>query len=105
MGSILQTKKRYVGHMYETPRDLEPVLDAKGIELVRRDSCPAVGKILHRALCTLFAARSLTAVREYVQRQFLRILANRVSVQVWHERKFFFEKKSNIVTILKFEKF
>lgn len=82
MGSILQTKKRYVGHMYETVRDTAPLLDTKGIELVRRDSCPAVAKILHRSLTTLFESRSLSAVREYVQRQFLRILANRVSVQV-----------------------
>jgi DNA polymerase zeta len=84
MGSILQTKKRYVGHMHETVRDVVPTLDSKGIELVRRDSCPAVGKMMHRCLTTLFSTRSLTAVREYVQRQFLRILANRVSVQVSH---------------------
>ena len=82
MGSILQTKKRYVGRMFETPRDETAVLDAKGIELVRRDSCPAVAKMLRCSLCTLFESRSLTAVREYVQRQFTRMLANRVSLQV-----------------------
>ena len=42
---ILQTKKRYVGFSYETPQQLEPKYDAKGIETVRRDGCPAVAKV------------------------------------------------------------
>lgn len=42
---ILASKKRYVGHMYESPDQAEPVFDAKGIETVRRDGCPAVGKV------------------------------------------------------------
>ena len=40
-----QTKKRYVGYMYETPDQKEPVFDAKGIETVRRDGCPAMAKV------------------------------------------------------------
>lgn len=43
--SILQTKKRYVGYMYETPDQKEPIYEAKGIETVRRDGCPAVAKV------------------------------------------------------------
>ena len=43
---VLQTKKRYVGYMYESPDQLEPVFDAKGIETVRRDSCPAVSMVI-----------------------------------------------------------
>lgn len=42
---MLQTKKRYVGYMYESLDQKEPVFDAKGIETVRRDSCPAVSKV------------------------------------------------------------
>ena len=45
MGSVLQTKKRYAGYMYESPTQTEPVYDAKGIETVRRDSVPAVSKV------------------------------------------------------------
>ena len=44
MPCILQTKKRYVGMKYETLHS-EPQFDAKGIETVRRDSCPAVTKV------------------------------------------------------------
>lgn len=42
---MLQTKKRYVGYMYEIRDQKEPVFDAKGIETVRRDTCPAVAKV------------------------------------------------------------
>lgn len=42
---VLQTKKRYVGYMYESLDQKEPVFDAKGIETVRRDGCPAVSKV------------------------------------------------------------
>lgn len=43
---FLQTKKRYVGYMYESPDQEKPVYDAKGIETVRRDGCPAVAKVI-----------------------------------------------------------
>lgn len=43
--SILQTKKRYVGYMYESVDQTEPIYEAKGIETVRRDGCPAVAKV------------------------------------------------------------
>ena len=42
---ILQTKKRYVGYMYESRDQEKPVYDAKGIETVRRDGIPAVVKV------------------------------------------------------------
>lgn len=32
--------------MYESADQKEPVYDAKGIETVRRDGCPAVAKVL-----------------------------------------------------------
>lgn len=42
---MFQTKKRYVGYMYESPSQTTPTYDAKGIETVRRDGCPAVAKV------------------------------------------------------------
>ena len=45
MPCILQTKKRYIGYMYESIDQKEPAFDAKGIETVRRDSCAAVSKV------------------------------------------------------------
>ncbi len=47
---IMVTKKRYVGYKYESVDQKEPVFDAKGIETVRRDSCPAVAKIMEKSI-------------------------------------------------------
>jgi DNA polymerase zeta len=76
---VLVSKKRYAGAMYETPGQAAPSFDAKGIETVRRDACPAVAKVLERTLRTLFATADLSAVRRCLERQWGRILAGRVS--------------------------
>lgn len=60
---ILQTKKRYVGYSYENPQQTVPIFDAKGIETVRRDACPAVNKILERVIRILFTTGNLSQVR------------------------------------------
>ncbi|KAK2856635.1 hypothetical protein Q5P01_005370 [Channa striata] len=78
---VLQTKKRYVGYMYESLDQKEPVFDAKGIETVRRDSCPAVSKILERSIKLLFETRDISQVKHFVQRQCVKILDGRASMQ------------------------
>lgn len=47
--SVLESKKRYVGFKMESIDEI-PSFDAKGIETVRRDGCPAVQKMLERVL-------------------------------------------------------
>lgn len=42
-----------------------PGFDAKGIETVRRDTCPAVAKTMERSLRLLFATRDLSEVTPY----------------------------------------
>ncbi|XP_034253905.1 uncharacterized protein LOC117652853 [Thrips palmi] len=78
---ILQTKKRYVGFMYESPDQAEPVYEAKGIETVRRDGCPAVAKMLEKSLKILFETRDVSSVKAYVSHQFSKILAGRANIQ------------------------
>lgn len=56
---MLQTKKRYVGYMYESLDQKNPVFDAKGIETVRRDGCPAVAKVTSIPKLLFFFAQSL----------------------------------------------
>nr|VZI49140.1 unnamed protein product [Spirometra erinaceieuropaei] len=51
---ILEAKKRYVGYAYESAEQATAVFDAKGIETVRRDSAPFVGKVLESSLRLLF---------------------------------------------------
>ncbi|KAF7233363.1 hypothetical protein EG68_05930 [Paragonimus skrjabini miyazakii] len=51
---LLEAKKRYVGYAYESPTQTVPTFDAKGIETVRRDGCPFVGKVLEETLRMMF---------------------------------------------------
>lgn len=55
--------------------------DAKGIETVRRDSCPAVAKIVEQSLRILFTSADVSLVKKYVERQWKRILSGRVSIK------------------------
>lgn len=47
MGCVLETKKRYAGWMFESETD-DGQLDSKGIETIRRDTCPIVAKVCLR---------------------------------------------------------
>lgn len=67
---MLLSKKRYVGYAYESPAQAEPKFDAKGIETVRRDTCPAVQKMMEKSLRMLFTDPDLSAIKAYVQVQF-----------------------------------
>ncbi|KAL0967344.1 hypothetical protein UPYG_G00251070 [Umbra pygmaea] len=78
---VLQTKKRYVGYMYESLDQKDPVFDAKGIETVRRDACPAVSKILERSIKLLFESRDISQVKQFVQRQCAKVLEGKASMQ------------------------
>lgn len=59
---FLLTKKRYVGYSYESPDQEAPTFDAKGIETVRRDTCPAVAKILEKSIRIMFEHQDVTKV-------------------------------------------
>ncbi|KJE92975.1 DNA polymerase zeta catalytic subunit [Capsaspora owczarzaki ATCC 30864] len=77
---VLQAKKRYVGASYEFDEQREFVFDAKGIETVRRDGCKAVSKTLEKSLKILFRSANLSRVKAYVQRQFRKLLEERVAL-------------------------
>ncbi|KAL2730715.1 DNA polymerase zeta catalytic subunit isoform X5 [Vespula squamosa] len=79
--SILQTKKRYCGYMYETSDQKSPEYFAKGIETVRRDGCFAVSKILEKSLKILFDTSDISLIKMYILRQFNKILCRRVSIE------------------------
>eukprot|EP01032_Pedospumella_encystans_P008332 gene8332-9904_t len=63
---VLVTKKRYVGNMYETVTQVIPHFEAKGIEVVRRDQCPAVVKMQEKALRMLFETLDISKVKSYI---------------------------------------
>ena len=78
---VLLAKKRYVGFKYETKNQIVPDFDAKGIETVRRDGTPAEQKIEEQALKILFRSADLSRVKSYFQRQCMKIMKGKVSVQ------------------------
>ena len=78
---ILQTKKRYVGYMYESVEQNRPNFDAKGIETVRRDGIPLGSKVLEKTLRLLFESEDLSQVKKYVQLQFSKVMIGRTSLQ------------------------
>ncbi|TKY61502.1 DNA polymerase zeta catalytic subunit [Spatholobus suberectus] len=90
---FLLTKKRYVGYSYESPDQIEPVFDAKGIETVRRDTCGAVAKIMEQSLRLFFEHQDLLEVKTYLQRQWKRILSGRFCL-----KEFIFAKEVRLGT-------
>ncbi|KAF3967331.1 hypothetical protein CMV_008664 [Castanea mollissima] len=77
---LLLTKKRYVGYSYESLEQFEPVFDAKGIEIVCRDTCGAVSKTLEKSLRLFFEHQNTFELKAYLQRQWSWILSGRVSL-------------------------
>ncbi|KAK2976052.1 hypothetical protein RJ640_024780, partial [Escallonia rubra] len=81
---FLLTKKRYVGYSFESPDQVKPVFDAKGIETVRRDTCGAVSKTMEQSLRLFFDHQDInkaSCVKAYMLRQWKRILSGRISIQ------------------------
>ena len=78
---VLLAKKRYVGFKYESKDQIVPDFDAKGIETVRRDGTPAEQKIEEKALKILFRSANLSHVKSYFQRQCMKIMKGKVSIQ------------------------
>lgn len=70
---VLIAKKRYVG-MAATCAGAKPTFDAKGIETVRRDTCPYAAYALERCLRVFFNSKDLSRVRRCAQRAFSRAL-------------------------------
>ena len=78
---LLMAKKRYAGFSYETSDQTEPKFDAKGIETVRRDTCPIVAKILEHSLKLFFRTNEIDKVRKFVLDQCAKLFTENVSLQ------------------------
>jgi DNA polymerase zeta len=88
--SILVTKKRYVGYSFESPSQKVAHLDAKGIEVVRRDQCLATTKMQEKCLRILFETRDLSQVKSYLYTQWAKMLQGGDSLLM---RDFIFAKE------------
>jgi DNA polymerase zeta len=76
---ILASKKRYVGYKLEKITDTVPVIEAKGIEIVRRDGCEAVRDIMMKSLEIIFETKDLSQLKEYLQKTWSKIMHGHVN--------------------------
>jgi len=67
--------------MYESVDQKEPIFDAKGIETVRRDTCKAVSTMLEKTIRIMFETKDASSVKQYTQRQWMKILKGRANMQ------------------------
>eukprot|EP01084_Bolivina_argentea_P177200 306479_1 len=86
--SILLSKKRYVGLMYENSENDSPIIDAKGIEMIRRDSCPIVKEIMKNILNIIFKQKNVSQIKKYLINIWSKILSNKISLN-----KYIFNKE------------
>jgi len=78
---LLMGKKRYAGLMYEKNNDNEiklSYLDAKGIELVRRDNCPIAKSVQKDVLDALMYKIDKELACEYVHEHMKKIVNNTI---------------------------
>lgn len=73
---LLVAKKRYVGLKFDTPDDA-PVIDAKGLEVVRRDGCSLMVRTMNATIRLLFA-KDLSRLRRYLESVWTRMMEGRV---------------------------
>ena len=66
---------------YETPQQGEPTLDAKGVEIVRRDGCQVASKILERCVKILFEFKDVSRVRDYFSKQCVKLSAGKLNIK------------------------
>ena len=86
---IFNAKKHYAGYKYEDLSSLESVkdksaitlLDTKGLENVRRDSCNIVSKIVEKIIKILFDEKDLSKVKQYLYQCFDKIIKGKVIIK------------------------
>ncbi|KAJ2077272.1 DNA polymerase zeta, partial [Coemansia sp. RSA 988] len=77
---VLLTKKRYMGWVFSSEEQVEPLLEAKGMELVRRDGCVATQRVLEGSINTLFETNDLSLLKTYIQDRVTEIMRGEVPV-------------------------
>ena len=84
---IFSAKKHYAGYKYEDKNSFDSIknkksaislLDTKGLENVRRDSCNLVCKIVEKIIKILFDEKDLSKVKKYLFECFDKIIKGKV---------------------------
>lgn len=77
---LLFSKKRYAGLMYTRP-DKSDYIDAKGIQLVRRDNANFVREISKKVLDMIMYKQEIVEAIQYVQEEAQRLLDHKVPIE------------------------
>lgn len=77
---MLFAKKKYCARVFETP-DGPPKLDAKGLAVVRRDTCDFVARVMRDTLNALMLDRSIPKARQIVGEAVTQLVENRVPIE------------------------
>ncbi|KRX05340.1 Ribonuclease H-like domain [Pseudocohnilembus persalinus] len=84
---IMVAKKRYVGYKYESADD-KPVLEGKGIEIVRRDGCKAISKIMKKCIDMLFNNMNVSDVKQYLEKKW-----GKINNQIYNTQNYIIQKE------------
>jgi len=76
---LLKGKKRYAGHKFEP--GLQPKLDVKGFECVRRDFAPIVSKTQKEVLIRLIKQNNIQAAVDYAREKVVQLLQDKVPIE------------------------
>ena len=74
------SKKRYIGWKLETKSERGSLL-SKGIEVSRRDGCPALVKIFRNCIDRVFHERDLSILRLYLERVWLKVMEGDINAK------------------------
>lgn len=96
--SIYYSKKRYCGYKYENKQS-QPVLEAKGIEVIRRDSCKIVQKLLTDFTLDLFTNQNLSLIKCKLENFCLEAVNNNVDFSNFIVNKKYRSRDSKIESI------
>lgn len=77
---LLFSKKRYAGLMYTNPEKPD-YIDAKGIQLVRRDNCPFVKDVSQNVLNMIMYKKDIKNAMELVREKAKLLLENKVKIE------------------------
>jgi DNA polymerase elongation subunit (family B) len=81
---VMLSKKHYAGYKYEDLNQIikeEKILESKGIETVRRDTCEVVSKMLEKTLKILFESKDLSRLKNYLYKSFDKIITGRAVIK------------------------
>ena len=78
---VMVSKKHYAGYKYETPDPSKKILDSKGLELIRRDTCEAVTKICEKIVRIIFDSKDLSKVKSFLYKTFDKIITGKAIIK------------------------